>query len=231
MMFQNNELPMLCLNLCAFVIGAWVIKVSKIKFLNTFVVALLLVVGALQLLRIDYQSYFEGSRIISFLLGPSVVALGYMLHKQVAVIRRSIVPIVISVTLGAALNILLVNLILLYFGVDKAIIYSVQPKSVTTAIAVTLSEQNGGVVSLTAIVTAFTGILGSIVGPTFLRLFRITSPVARGLAMGTAAHGIGTARALEMGAKEGAVAGLAIGLMGTITSIVLLLLKDFMLVA
>lgn len=225
---QYSDLVVVSLNICAFVLGAWIIKVTRIKFINAFIVALLIVIMALQMLKIDYQTYAEGSKYISFLLGPSVVALGYMLHKHVSVIRRSIVPILISVSLGAIANILLVNVIFLAFDVDRSIIYSIQPKSVTTAIAITLSEQNGGIVPLTAIITAFTGILGSIIGPPLLRLCRITSPVARGLAMGTSAHGIGTARALELGAKEGAVAGLAIGLMGAITSLMLLFLKDFL---
>ncbi len=229
MFVKDSELLIICINVCAYILGALIIKVSKIKYVNALILAILLIIAVLQLLEIDYQSYKEGSRFISFLLGPSVVALGYMLHKQVALIRQHLIPIVASIVVGAVVNIVVINSVLSLFDVDRSIIYSIQPKSVTTAIAITLSEQNGGIVSLTAIITVFTGILGSIIAPPLLNLFKISSPVARGLALGASAHGIGTARAVELGAKEGAVAGLAIGLMGVATPLVLLLIKNILL--
>ncbi len=229
MLAKDNGLFILCLNIGAYILGALIIKVSKARYINALILAILLVVAALHLLGIDYQSYKEGSKFISFLLGPSVVALGYMLHKQVALIRQHLVSILVSIFIGAVINILVINAIFSLFDVDKTLIYSIQPKSVTTAIAISLSEQNGGIASLTAIITVFTGILGSVIGPPLLNVFKITSPVARGLSMGASAHGIGTARAIELGAKEGAIAGLAIGLMGIATSIVLLMIKSVLL--
>ncbi len=229
MFAKESELLMICLNIGAYILGALIIKFSKAKYLNALILAILIVVALLKLCDVDYQQYKEGSSFITFLLGPSVVALGYMLHKQVSLIRQHLVPILVSITLGAVVNIVVINFIFIFFDVEESLIYSIQPKSVTTAIAISLSEQNGGVVSLTAIITVFTGILGSIVGSPLLDMFKIYSPVARGLALGASAHGIGTARAVEIGAKEGAVAGLAIGLMGVATSVILLILKNLFL--
>ncbi|MFR9520402.1 MAG: LrgB family protein [Rikenellaceae bacterium] len=223
MLVKDNELLIICLNIGAYILGALIIKATRVKYVNALIFAILLIIAVLQIFDIDYQLYKEGSRFISFLLGPSVVAMGYMLHKQIAVIRQYLIPILVSIVVGATINIAVINIIFSFFDVDNTLIYSIQPKSVTTAIAISLSEQNGGIVSLTAIITVFTGILGSIIGPPLLDLFKIDSPIARGLALGASAHGIGTARAVELGAKEGAVAGLAIGLMGVATSLILLL--------
>ncbi|MFI3263483.1 MAG: LrgB family protein [Rikenellaceae bacterium] len=218
---QFNELAIICLNICAYVLGGLIIKYTRIKFLNALILAVIFVVSVLSIFKIDYEVYKKGSELISFLLGPSVVALGYMLHKQVALIKRSLIPILVSIFVGAITNIAMVKLCFSFFDVDSSIVSSILPKSVTTPIAIQLSEQLNGIISLTAIVTVFTGILGSIIGPPLLKLCNITSPIARGLALGTSAHGVGTAKAIELGVKEGAIAGLAIGLMGIITSFLL----------
>lgn len=223
----NSELFFICINIGAYVLGGVIIKTLNIRFMNALLPAIVIVISALLLLDIDYKTYESGSRLISFFLGPSVVALGYVLHKQVDSIKSNIKTILTSITVGAIVNLIFINLILSLFGADESIIYSLQPKSVTTPIAISLSEQNGGIPSLTVIIVVFTGILGSVIGTPLMKLFKITDPIAQGLALGSSAHAIGTARAVELGVKQGAMGGLAIGLMGVITSLLLSFFRDF----
>ena len=225
----NNELFIICVNIGAYVVAGLIIKALNIRFMNALLPAIILVIATLLLLDIDYATYESGSKFISFFLGPSVVALGYVLHKQVDSIKSNIVSILLSITVGAVINLVFMNLIFSLFGTEEAVIYSIQPKSVTTPIAISISEQNGGIASLTVIIVVFTGVLGSIIGSPLMKLCKITDPMAQGLALGSSAHAIGTARAIELGVKQGAMGGLAIGLMGVITSILLSFCKDFLL--
>ena len=154
-----------------------------------------------------------------------MVALGYALYRQVEQLRANAVSIVTSVVVGSVVGIVSVILIIRLFGAGHTVEASLVPKSVTTPIAMSISERAGGIGSLTAIVVILTGIFGSIVGPFVLRKLKITSRIAKGLALGSAAHGVGTAKAMEMGAVEGAVSGLAIGLMGLITALLVPLIE------
>lgn len=171
------------------------------------------------ILGISYESFQKGSRIISFMLGPTVVVLGYLLYEQVAHLRENAVSIITSVFVGCVTGILSVIFIARYFGADHALIVSLEPKSVTTPIAMSIAEKSGGIPSIAAVVVIVVGIFGGIVGPFVLEKLGIRSKIAWGLALGSAAHGLGTARAMELGTIEGAISGLAIGVMGIMTAI------------
>lgn len=186
---------------------------------------MVLIIALLSLLGIDYDTFCAGSSFISFLLGPSVVALGYALYEQIEQIRGKEIPVLTAVFAGGIVGIVSVIAICRIMGVDEAITSSLQPKSVTIPIAISLSEHSNGIPSLTAVIVFGCGLLGGIVGPAILDRCHVNSRVARGLALGSAAHGLGTARAIELGAVEGAISGLAIGLMGVITSLLIPLLK------
>ena len=153
------------------------------------------------------------------MLGPTVVVLGYLLYEQVAHLRENAVSIITSVFVGCVTGILSVIFIARYFGADHALIVSLEPKSVTTPIAMSIAEKSGGIPSIAAVVVIVVGIFGGIVGPFVLEKLGIRSKIARGLALGSAAHGLGTARAMELGTIEGAISGLAIGVMGIMTAI------------
>ena len=172
-------------------------------------------------LGVPYQTFREGSRMIHFMLGPSVVALGYILYQQVGHLKGNVISIMVAITVGAMVGIASIVGIGHLLGVKQALIASLAPKSVTTPIAMELAGNNGGVPGLTAVIVVCAGILGSIIGPPIMKLMGIKSPVAKGLAMGASSHGIGTAAAIQMGAIEGALSGLAIGIMGLITSLLL----------
>ena len=166
-----------------------------------------------------------GMQIIDFLLGLSVVALGYVLHDQIYNIRGNVLSIVIAIVTGSAVGILSVALIARWMGAEPAVVASLEPKSVTTAIALSLSANSGGIPVLTSVVVIVVGVFGGIVGPWVLRKVGVESRIAKGLAMGAAAHAMGTARAMELGAVEGAISGLAIGLMGVATAVLVPILE------
>ncbi len=215
----NSPIFIILLVLASYMIGTYFITKTRISICNPILIAVLIIIGVIKLLDIDYESFQEGSAIIDFMLGPSVVALGYLLYEQRKILKEQLLSLLISISVGAAVGIGGVILLCRLIGCDDIVTLSIQPKSVTAPIALSICQRSGGVESLTAVSVVISGIMGAIIGPWILSTFGVKSPSARGLAMGAAAHGIGTAKALEMGAKEGAVSGLAIALMGVATSL------------
>jgi predicted murein hydrolase (TIGR00659 family) len=183
--------------------------------------AILLVIGFLLLLRIPYEHYAVGGRYIHFLLGPSVVALGIPLYSRRRDILNKKGPILLGVAAGSVTSIITASGIAWLLGASPDVVISMAPKSVTTPIAIGIVEKIGGIPPLTAVIVVLTGCLGAVCGPEFCRLLGIRESAAMGLAVGTSAHGIGTARMLEIDRLGGAFAGLAIGLNGLITAFIL----------
>lgn len=173
---------------------------------------------------IAYRDYARGGDIILFLLGPSVVALAVPLYQRRTEIWRRKRPIMLGIFAGSLASILSACGLAWLLGGSREVVLSLAPKSVTTPIAISIVEKIGGLAPLTAALVVLTGCLGAVCGPEFCRRIGITSAVATGLAVGTAAHGIGTARMLEIDRLAGAVAGLAIGLNGLMTTFLLPLL-------
>ncbi|GAD06273.1 membrane protein [Porphyromonas crevioricanis] len=192
-----------------------------IGLLHPLAVTIASIIGLLLVSGVDYQSYQKGSQMISFLLGPSVVALGYVLYEQSSHLKGRVLSILSSVFMGAVAGLISVVSLAYLFGANDVIAASMQPRSVTTPIAIALSEQSGGIPALTAVVVVVAGIVGGLVGPPLFRLSGIESSIAKGLALGASAHGVGTSVAIQLGAIEGALSGLAIGIMGVFTSILI----------
>lgn len=215
----NSEIFILTLVIGVYLLAVWLYRKTKLNLLNPLLVSIPVLVASTHVLGISYESFEKGSRIISFMLGPTVVVLGYLLYEQVAHLRENAISIITSVFVGCVTGILSVVFIARYFGADHALIVSLEPKSVTTPIAMSIAEKSGGIPSIAAVVVIVVGIFGGIVGPFVLEKLGIHSKIARGLALGSAAHGLGTARAMELGTIEGAISGLAIGVMGIMTAI------------
>lgn len=208
------------------VVGIYLLSIKlhlKIRFplLNPVLITILVLIGLLIILDVPYATFKKSSQMINFLLGPSVVALGYILHKQIHYLKGNVVSVLTSITVGALVGIASILLVGKLFGADQTLIASLAPKSVTTPIAMALSESNGGIPALTAVVVVVAGVMGSIIAPPIMNWLGIKSPIAKGIALGASSHGVGTATAIQMGAIEGALSGLAIGIMGTITSLLL----------
>lgn len=192
---------------------------THIRLLNPLLTSIPFIITVLKLLNIQYETFQQGSHLIHFMLGPSVVALGYVLYDQIQYIKGNVISILTAVFVGAIVGIVSIIAIGKLMGADTSLIATLQPKSVTTPIAMTIAEKTGGNPSLTAVIVVAVGIFGSIIGPFVMKILGIESRIAKGLALGASSHGVGTATALQLGSIEGALSGLAIGLMGIMTAI------------
>ncbi len=166
-----------------------------------------------------YQQYFDGAQFVHFLLGPTTVALALPLWRYADRLRRMLLPISAALLIGSITSLLSVVAIGRLMGVSDVTLRSLAPKSVTTPIAMGISEQIGGLPSLTAVLVIVTGIIGAVIARDLFDRLRLNDQAARGLAIGVASHGIGTARALQLNAEAGAFAGLAMGLNGALTAL------------
>lgn len=219
-LFESTEFILLLI-FGSYLFGQWVFKKTRIGIFHPMIISIAIIIAFLKITDMPYQTFEQGSQFVSFLLGPSVVALGYILYEQLAYLKGNVVSILTSVFIGSLVGIMSVILLAKLTGADQMLIHSLEPKSVTTPIAMSIAEQSGGNVSLTAVIVLSCGIFGSITGPPILRFLGIQSSIAKGLAMGASAHGVGTAKAMEMGVIEGALSGLAIGLMGVMTALLI----------
>lgn len=196
-------------------------KTGRNPLLNPVLGAVLIVVAVLMLTGTDYGSYFEGAQFVHFLLGPATVALAVPLYRQWYRVRRSALAIVVSLVAGSLTAILSAVTVAWLAGSSEAVLASVAPKSVTAPVAMGIAEKLGGLPSLTAVLVIVTGILGAMLGPKVLDVTGVVDWRARGLAIGTASHGIGTARALQVNETAGAFSGLAMGLNALATALLL----------
>ncbi|MCR8550708.1 LrgB family protein [Salipiger sp. P9] len=215
----------LTLTLVAFQASSWLFeKGGRNPLLNPVLGAVILVVVVLLATKTDYATYFEGAQFVHFLLGPATVSLAVPLYRQWRLVRRSALAITVSLLCGSLTAILTAVGIARVAGGSVEVLASIAPKSVTAPVAMAIAEELGGVPSLTAVLVIVTGILGAMIGPMVLTLVGVTDWRARGLAIGTASHGIGTARALQVNETAGAFAGLAMGLNALATALLLPLL-------
>lgn len=215
----HSEIFDLALVVGTYITATILYKKTHLSVLHPLLTSIFVIIVILELLDIEYASFQQGSHLIHFMLGPSVVALGYVLFEQMKYLKGNVVSILTSVFVGAIVGIISVIVIGKLMGADQSLIATLQPKSVTTPIAMGISEKNGGIPSLTAVIVVAVGIFGSIVGPAVMKVLGIESRIAKGLALGASSHGVGTAAAIQLGAVEGALSGLAIGLMGIMTAI------------
>lgn len=216
----NTPLFGVAATLLAWSAARWIQARTRQAWLHPVLVAVALLVALLALGRIPWESYARGGDLVGFLLGPSVVALGVALHLQLRTIAKMGKALLVSLGAGAIVGVLSAAGIARLLGAPREIVASVAPKSVTTPIAIAIAERSGGVPAITAVLVIAVGGLGAVVGPPFLRWIGVKSASAFGVAMGAAAHGLGTARAMEEGELEGASAALAIGLFGVATAVV-----------
>lgn len=224
-LFESTEFILLLI-FGSYLFGQWVFKKTRIGLFHPLVIAMAIIIVFLKVSGVSFETFEKGSSFVSFMLGPSVVALGYILYEQLDYLRGNMVSILTSVFIGSLVGIISVIVLVRLMGADDILLHSLEPKSVTTPIAMSISQQNGGNVSLTAVIVIFCGIFGSIIGPSILRILGVKSSVTKGLAMGASAHGVGTAKAMEMGVIEGALSGLAIGLMGVMTALLIPLIGE-----
>ena len=166
---------------------------------------------------VSYEVYNEGAKYISYLLTPATVCLAIPLYEQITLLKKNYKAILLGIAAGVITSLCSVLAMAALFRLNHAYYVTLLPKSITTAIAMGVSEELGGYVTLTVAVIIITGLLGNMMGEAVCRIFRIREPIAKGVAMGTSAHAVGTARAIEMGEVEGAISGLSIAVAGLMT--------------
>lgn len=226
--FFASDLFLLTLTVALFCLGGSIYRRTRLALLHPVLLTFVSVIVFLQATGISYVRYREATQVLDFALGMSVVALGYLLYEQTERLRRNLWPVTIATLAGCVAGVLSVVYVAKCFGADRMILNSIAPKSVTVPIAVAISEPLGGNAAITSVVVFCVGIFGSIFGEWILRRSGVTDPEARGFALGAAAHGIGTARAIEIGAVEGAFSGLAMALMGLATALLAPLLEKYL---
>lgn len=200
------------------------LRCGELAILNPVLLSVALIILVLRVSETDYATYFEGAQFVHFLLGPATVALAVPLYRQAGALRRLWRPLACALLAGSVTAVVSALGIGWMMGLDEAALRSLVPKSVTTPVAMGIAEQVGGLPSLTAVLVILTGIVGAVAGLPLLARLGIRDPAAQGLAMGVAAHGIGTARAFQAGERAGAFSGLGMGLNAALTAVLVPLL-------
>ncbi|WP_298493142.1 LrgB family protein [uncultured Maritimibacter sp.] len=217
----SGPLLWLTATLVAYLIGARLQTLSGRKpWVNPVLIAVALLAVVLMVTRTDYETYFEGAQFVHFMLGPATVALAVPLYDNRALIRASSMPMLAALIAGSFTAILSALAIARAFGVTGEVLISLAPKSTTAPVALGVAEAIGGSPTLTAVLVILTGITGAVIAAPILNLMRIRDDRARGFALGTASHGIGTARAFQESQTSGAFAGVAMGLNAIVTALI-----------
>ena len=199
--------------------GIMLKKKFKYAFLNPLLISIIFVIGVVTLCGVDYESYENSAQYLSYLLTPATVCLAVPLYQQMTLLRKNLAAVACGILAGVLASLGSVLLLAFLFGLEHDVYVTLLPKSITTAIGMGVSEELGGLVTITVAVIIVTGVIGNVIGEAVCKLFRIYEPIAKGLALGTSSHAIGTAKALEMGEVEGAMSSLAIAVAGLLTVI------------
>ena len=214
----------LFLSAAAWCAGCWLQKKTGLLLCNPLLVAAALIIAALSLLRIPYESYALGGDFIKLMLGPVTAVLALNIYNQRDILRENFLPVLAGCLAGSLTSVGSVLLLCRLFRVEETLTASLLPKSVTTAIAIGVAESQGGVGGIAAAAVIITGLIGAVLAPLFARVFHVTQPVAEGLAIGACSHALGTARAMEIGQVQGAMSSIAICICGIMTSVLALFL-------
>ncbi|MBR6790547.1 MAG: LrgB family protein [Oscillospiraceae bacterium] len=214
-----NPLFGITLTVLVYLLSGWINRACRSPFVHPLLVSGAILIILLTVLDIPLENYQQGGNVITMLLMPATAALATSVYRQVQVLKKNFLPIVLGCLAGSVTAMASAYGLSKLFGLDKALTMSMIPKSVTTPIAVEISRYGGGIVAITAAAVVITGILGAVCAPLLIRFFRIKEPVAQGVAIGTCSHAIGTTKAIELGEIQGAMSGISIGVSGIMTVI------------
>lgn len=222
--WTDSELFGIVLSILAFALGVFLNKKTKLPLLNPLLVAVTVIIALLTLLRIPLDHYRKGAQFISVFLAPATAALAVSIYNQRRILKQYFAPVLIGCLTGSLASMGSAYLLCRAFGLEDALVATMLPKSVTTPIAMAVSETLGGIAPVTVAAVILTGILGAMIAPLLIKLFHVTDPIAQGVAIGTSAHAIGTTKAMELGELQGAMSSIAIGVAGLITVLISLFL-------
>lgn len=216
--FLNNSVFFgAALSLVAYATGLFIKKKFKLAVFNPLLIAIIIVIAVLKITGIKYNAYNEGAKYISYLLTPATVCLAIPLYRQMLVFKKNWKAVMAGVITGVISSMGSVLLMSMVFGITHIQYVTLLPKSITTAIGMGVCEELGGITVITVAVIIITGVIGNIIAVPVCRLFNITEPIAKGIALGSSAHAIGTVKAFEMGETEGAMGSLSIAVSGLVT--------------
>lgn len=217
--FENSVYFGVLISLVSYGIGTFLKKKFKMAIFNPLLVSIILTLGVLVLFNIDYEVYNNGGKYISFLLTPATICLAVPLYEQFELLKKNFFAIILGILSGVLSSMSSIFLMAKLFELNHKEYITVLPKSITTAIGMGISEELGGYVPITVAIIVITGIIGNIFAEFICKIFRITHPIAKGIAIGTSSHALGTAKAMEIGEVEGAMSSLSIVVSGILTVI------------
>lgn len=215
--FQSSMFAGVALSLVSYLIGMLLKKKFKLGIFNPLLIAIVVSIIVLLIGKVDYKVYNEGAKYLSWLLTPATVCLAIPLYEQWGLLKKNFKAVLLGLIAGVVASLGTVYVLSLIMGLSHKDYVTLLPKSITTAIGMGVSEELGGYVTITVAVIVVTGVLGNMAGALVCKIFRITEPISKGLAFGSAAHAIGTAKAIEIGEVEGAMSSLAIAVSGILT--------------
>lgn len=219
MEIMSNPIILLAITFGIYYVARQIQKWTGWVVLNPILITIAALIALLQLTGISYETYEQGGQYIDFWLKPAIVALGVPLYQNLGQIRRHLLPILMSQLVGCLVGLVSVTLIASALGASHEVIVSLAPKSVTTPIAMEVCKAAGGIPSLTAAIVVIVGLFGAIFGFKILEVWHVRNPFSQGISMGTAAHAVGTSRAMEKGETYGAYSSLGLILNGVLTAL------------
>ena len=217
---ENSVFFGVFISIITYEIGVLIKKKLKLAIFNPLLISIALIIVFLLAFHIKYNVYESGAQCLSYFLTPATVALAVPLYEQIGPLKKNWKAIVAGILSGALTSALCVLAVALIFQLDHKQYVTLLPKSITTAIGMGLSEELGGIVTITVAVIVVTGVIGNMFAESICKLFHITDPVAKGIGIGSASHAMGTAKAMEMGEIEGAMSSLSIAVSGLLTVVV-----------
>ena len=215
----NSAYAGVTISLASYGLGAWLKKKFGFGLFNPLLISIIFTIIFLRTCGISYETYNEGAKYLSWLLTPSTVCLAIPLYEEWELLKSNAKAVILGISSGVITSLATVFVLAKLMGLSHADYVTLLPKSITTAIGMGVSEELGGYVTITVAVIVITGVLGNIFGELICKIFRIQEPISKGLALGTAAHAIGTAKAMEIGEIEGAMSSLSIAVAGILTVI------------
>lgn len=216
-LFQTSLFAGVTVSLVAYLLGMLLKKKFKLAILNPLLISIVLTIIVLVVADVDYDTYNKGASYLSWFLTPATVCLAIPLYEQWTLLKKNIAAVALGLTAGVITSLVTVLVLSVLMGLSHEDYVTLLPKSITTAIGMGVSEELGGYVTITVAVIVVTGVLGNILGEFVCKIFRITEPISKGLALGASSHAIGTAKAIEIGEIEGAMSSLAIAVAGILT--------------
>lgn len=216
-LIQNSTTFGIVISIIGYEIGLLLRKKFNLAILNPLLISIVFVIVGISAAHIDYKAYNHSAQYLSYLLAPATVSLAIPLYKNLKILQKNVVALMTGIFSGILANMACILFLSLIFNLTHKEYITLLPKSITTVIGMGVSEEFGGIVAITVAVIIITGILGSIVSVTVFKFFRIVNPIAKGIALGTTSHAVGTAKAMEMGEVEGSVSSLAMIVCGILT--------------